>query len=108
MEEAETLSSRLAIMTKGGQIVCQNTTVKIKNDYGKNFTVELTFKPNDGSSSLFELAGPVQPYWTRQEVIEALEDRHENHLASQVGQKGVLCPQSWHSDGAEIPLADLN
>lgn len=108
MEEAETLSSRLAIMTKGGQIVCQNTTVKIKNDYGKNFTVELTFKPNDGSSNLFELAGPVQPYWTRQEVIEALEDRHENHLASQVGQKGVLCPQSWHSDGAEIPLADLN
>ena len=47
MEEAETLSSRLAIMTKGGKLACEGTTVKIKNDHGKNFHVELTFKPQE-------------------------------------------------------------
>lgn len=44
MEEAETLSSRLAIMTKGGVLECQGTNIEIKNDLGKSFNVDLTFK----------------------------------------------------------------
>jgi len=44
MEECETLSSRLAIITKGGVIECSGTALAIKNDYGKFFNVELTFK----------------------------------------------------------------
>lgn len=44
MEEAETLSSKLAIMTKGGVLECQGTNIEIKNDQGKSFTVDLSFK----------------------------------------------------------------
>ena len=44
MEEAEKLSTRLAIMTKGGEMVCKGTTMQIKNDYGTIFHIDLTLK----------------------------------------------------------------
>ena len=47
MEEAETLSSRIAIMTKGGNIVCQGSTGQIKSDHGKSFNVDLTFRDEE-------------------------------------------------------------
>lgn len=44
MEEAETLSTRLAIMTKGGKLACEGPILKIKNDHGKVFHIDLTFR----------------------------------------------------------------
>ena len=41
MEEAEKLSTRLAIMTKGGKLACQGTSQQIKSDHGMNFNINL-------------------------------------------------------------------
>ena len=85
MEEAETLSTRLAIMTKGGHIACHDTTVKIKSDYGKYFTVQLTFKPDDGGHKdifrNYRRIGPIPKILSRKEIIEVLEDNFDDHLA---------------------------
>ena len=86
MEEAETLSTRLAIMTKGGNIACQDSTLKIKNDYGKYFTVELTFRPDkDGQENdifkRYRRIGPIPSLLSRKEVVEVLEDNSNDQLA---------------------------
>lgn len=41
------LSSRLAIMTKGGKLACQGTTVQIKNDHGKAFHLDIDLNVDD-------------------------------------------------------------
>ena len=33
-------------MTKGGVMACAGTTLQIKNDHGKHFHIDLTFKPD--------------------------------------------------------------
>ena len=44
MEEAEKLSSRLAIMTKGGHIAGQGSPAEIKKEHGKSFEIDLAIK----------------------------------------------------------------
>ena len=36
------MSTRLAIMTKGGKLACQGTSQQIKSDHGMNFNINLT------------------------------------------------------------------
>ena len=90
MEEAETLSSRLAIMTKGGKLACQGNTLQIKNEHGKCFHVDLTFSEEDidedidmanveviergdQNPMMTEILGQV--VWSREEVINLLETK---------------------------------
>lgn len=38
------MSSRLAIMTKGGKLACQGSTLQIKNEHGQILHVDLEVK----------------------------------------------------------------
>ena len=43
MEEAEALSTKMAIMAKGGVFKCFGSAQHIKNKYGCGYTVDLDF-----------------------------------------------------------------
>ena len=117
MEEAETLSNRLAIMTKGGHLAVEGTTLQIKNEHGKKFIIDLTFKSDsyldqseaDKVDYLVPLKHQINKkvVWNRDEVIQLLQDKDESHLAMQVNTKGILCPDSLKGELPQISAIDL-
>ena len=91
MEEAEMLSSRLAIMTKGGLIAGQGTPAEIKKEHGKSFEIDLAFKSTESGREVdlditniealvdqkehpIKVAIFAQVSWTRDAVIALLKE----------------------------------
>ena len=122
MEEAETLSSRLAIMTKGGKLACQGSTLKIKNDYGQIFHIDLTLKAQQLEDSIDEadiecfsarnhdrLKTEIfaQVAWEKSEIVKMLKDRGFTHIAIQISKNGILSPKELEQDGSMIPAKEL-
>lgn len=112
MEEAETLSNRLAIMTKGGKINCHGTTLHIKNEYGSKLHVNLKIKENEfvmeadydecdvnmaDNENNNNIRGEIfnQAEWSRTQAIEMFELKGLSHLSAQIKNQGVFCPESY-------------
>ena len=124
MEEAETLSSRLAIMTKGGKIACHGSTLQIKNEHGQFLNVNLAMKANevleceDFDETDVNLAdneagdyikGEIfnQLVWTKAQALQMLEQKGMTHLANQVESSGILCPEQLTQEDSDIQANDL-
>jgi len=124
MEEAETLSTRLAIMTKGGRLACQGTTLQIKNEHGQIFHVDLSFKTDEimldddyddanleeveerGEENIrSEIFGEVE--WKRAQAIRMFQNRGLTHLAAQIQTQGVFCPKELKAETSVLAAKDL-
>ena len=48
-----------------------------------------------------------QPVWTRESVIAMLEEKKQSHLAMQIKENGIFCPDILAVECSLIPAVDL-
>jgi len=106
------LSSRLAIMTKGGKLACEGSTLQIKNDHGQILHVTLVVKAHElvvddefdetnvnmaDNEDDKNIRGEIfnQVVWSRTEAIEMLDAKGLHHLAAQIKHVGIFCPSEF-------------